>query len=345
MIVKIKNKKIGYNFPPIIIAEISSNHNGNKKKFLELIKSACINGADFIKIQTYEPKDITLKRTEGQFYIQKGIWKNKNLWNLYKKACTPFSWHAEAFKIAKKYKKTIFSTPFSLRGVDLLESLGCQLYKIASFEITDLKLIRYIASKKKPIIISTGMASVNEIKKAINEIKKYHNQIIIMHCVSSYPTKLENINLNRIKKLRRIYKNYLIGLSDHTNDIISSIASIPIGVVAIEKHYKLNNKIRTPDSLFSITPEQLKILKLNTVNLHKSFKKKQKNVENISKKLRRSIYAKKNIKKNHKLTSENIETLRPFIGICASKYFTILNKKAKIDIKSGQPIFYDMVKN
>tara|TARA_B110000977_G_scaffold175638_1_gene230552 strand:+ start:33721 stop:34758 length:1038 start_codon:yes stop_codon:yes gene_type:complete len=345
VIFKIKNKKIGYKFPPIIIAEISSNHNGNKKKFLELIKSACLNGADFIKIQTYEPKDITLKGLTKQFYIRKGIWKNRHLWNLYKKACTPFSWHEDAFKIAKKYKKTIFSTPFSLRAVDLLESLGCELYKISSFEITDLKLIRYVASKKKPIIISTGMASIQEIKKALNEIRRYHNEIIIMHCVSSYPTKLEDINLNRIKKLKRIYKNCLIGLSDHTNDITSSIASIPIGVVAIEKHFKINNKIKTPDSLFSITPEQLKKLKNDTVNLHKSFNIKKKSAENISKKLRRSIYTIKNIKKNHKLTSENTETLRPFIGICASKYFKVLNKKTKINIKSGQPIFDYMIKN
>ena len=149
MIIKIKNIKIGYNYPPVIIAEISGNHNGSKKNFLRLIKSACLNGADLIKVQTYEPKDITLKGKSRHFYIKNGIWKNNHLWDLYKKACTPFHWHQEAFKIAKKYKKLIFSSPFSIRAVDLLESLNCQLYKIASFEITDLKLIRYIASKKK----------------------------------------------------------------------------------------------------------------------------------------------------------------------------------------------------
>jgi sialic acid synthase SpsE len=158
-----------------------------------------------------------------------------------------------------------------LRAVDLLENFNCQLYKIASFEITDLKLINYIASKKKPIIISTGMASSKEINNAINEIKKYHKKIIIMHCVSSYPTELKDINLKKIEKLKRDYKNCLIGLSDHTNDIISSIASIPFGVVAIEKHFTLNNKIKTVDSKFSITPNQLKKLKIDTHNLHKSF--------------------------------------------------------------------------
>jgi pseudaminic acid synthase len=343
MIIKIKNIKIGYNYPPVIIAEISGNHNGSKKKFLHLIKSACLNDADLIKIQTYEPKDITLKGKTQQFYIKDGIWKNNHLWNLYKKACTPFDWHQDAFKIAKKYKKLIFSSPFSLRAVDLLESFDCQLYKIASFEITDLKLIRYIASKKKPIIISTGMASAKEIKNAIKEIKKYHNKIIIMHCVSSYPTKLKDTNLRRITKLKLDYKNCLVGLSDHTNDIISSIASMPFGVVAIEKHFKIDDTIKTVDSSFSITPNQLKRLKSDTLNLHKSLKTKISNVEKISRKLRRSIYAKKDIKKNDKLSSSNIETLRPFIGICASKYFKILKKKINRNIKSGQPIFKNMI--
>ncbi len=344
MQIKIKNTKIGYSYPPVIIAEISGNHNSSKQRFLQLIKSACINGADLIKIQTYEPEDITLKGKTRHFYIKDGIWKNKHLWNLYKKACTPFAWHKDAFNIARKYKKIIFSSPFSLRAVDLLENYKCQLYKIASFEITDLKLINYIASKKKPIIISTGMASSKEIKNAINEIKKYHNKIIIMHCVSSYPTKLEDINLKRIEKLKLEYKNCLIGLSDHTNDIVSSIASIPFGIVAIEKHFKLNNKIKTVDSEFSITPSELKKLKNDTLNLHKSFYNKKINVEQISKNLRRSIFAKKDIKKNEKLSHENIETFRPYIGICASKYFKILNKKIKKNIKSGEPIYENMIK-
>jgi pseudaminic acid synthase len=343
MIIKIKNIKIGYNYPPVLIAEISGNHNGSKKKFLQLIKSACLNGADLIKVQTYEPKDITLRGKTSHFYIKHGIWKNKHLWNLYKKACTPFSWHKDAFKIAKKYKKIIFSSPFSLRAVDLLESLDCQLYKIASFEITDIKLIRYVAQKKKPIIISTGMASVNEIKNAIKEIKKYHKKIIIMHCVSSYPTYLKDTNLKKIKKLKLLYKDCLVGISDHTNDIISSVASVPIGVVAIEKHLKINNKIKTADSLFSIVPKQLKNLKENTVDLHKSLRSSLFNVEKISKKLRRSIYAKETIKKNCKISSDNIDTLRPFIGMCSSNYFKIIGKKAKRDINLGEPIFKKMI--
>ncbi len=337
--IKINNTtKFSYNKRPVIIAEISGNHNGSKKKFLKLINSAFLNGADMVKIQTYEPIDITLKVKNNKFKIKKGIWKNKYLWDLYSKACTPFSWHEEAFKIAKKYKKILFSSPFSIRGVDLLEKLNVKIYKIASFEITDLKLVRYIASKKKPIIISTGMASKNEIKTAIKEIKKIHNKVIIMHCVSAYPTKLENMNLNNIKKLKSYFKNNLIGLSDHTNDIISSLVSIPMKIVAIEKHYKLSSNSKSLDSTFSITPGKLKKLRIDSEKVYKSLNSKNFKSEKISKKLRRSIFATNIITKNEILTKNNIDTLRPSVGIDASKYFKILGKSAKRKIKAGTPI-------
>jgi len=331
--------KFSYQKEPLIIAEISGNHNGSKNNFLKLIKSACINGADLIKIQTYEQKDITLNKNYGNFKISKGIWKGQNLWDLYHKTCTPFAWHADAFKIAKKYNKIIFSSPFSIRAVDLLEKLGCRLYKIASFEITDLKLIKYVASKKKPIIISTGMASLDEIKKAIKVINQYHSKIIILHCVSSYPTKLSEVNLERINFLKKKFANYMIGISDHTNNIYSSIAATSYDVVAIEKHFKISEKCNSPDSSFSILPKQLSELKKATKEIKISKLPRNKNLDKINKKLRRSIFAKKNIKKNEKITKFNIDTLRPYIGICASNYFRILNKKVKKNIKIGDPIF------
>ncbi len=335
-----KNFKISCDSEPKIIAEISGNHGGSKKRFLELIKSACLNGADLIKIQSYEPRDITLNKKKGKYLIKKGIWKNINLWDLYKKACTPLSWHDDAFNLAKKYKKIIFSSPFSLRAVDKLERLNCKIYKIASFEITDVKLIDYIASKNKPIIISTGMASNDEITKAIKQINKYHNKIIILHCVSSYPTKLKDIKLHKIKEFREKFKTNLIGLSDHTNGITSSLISLAYGTVAIEKHFKIDDKFKTADSSFSITPNQLKQLKLESSQVFESFKKKNSNsAETISLGLRRSIFAKKRIAKNSKLTTDNIETLRPYIGICASKYFKVLGKKVKRNLKVGDPIF------
>ena len=335
-----KTLEVSYKKPPLIISEISGNHNGSKKQFIKLIKSACKNGADLIKIQTYEPKDITLNKNYGKFIIKEGIWKKKKLWDLYKKAHTPFSWHKDAFKIAKQFNKVLFSSPFSTRAVDLLEKLNCKIYKIASFEITDFKLIDYVASKKKPIIISTGMASINEIKDAIKIIKKYHNKIIILHCVSNYPTKLKNINLDRITALKKIFPKIMIGISDHTNNIYSSIAATTYGVVVIEKHFKLNNKVKSPDAIFSITPEKLNELKLTSKEVFNSKKKVNVIKQKISLNLRRSIFAKKFIKKGEKISLENIETYRPKIGICASKVFKILGKKARHNIPVGKALYY-----
>ena len=337
--IKIKKKThFSYNKPPLIIAEISGNHGGSKKRFLKLIDLACKNGADLIKIQTYEPKDITIKSKKSHYKIKNGIWKNKFLWDIYKKACTPFSWHKEAFKIAKKNKKIIFSSPFSKRAVDLLESLKVPIYKIASFEITDVNLIKYIASKNKPIIISTGMSTISEIKFAIKIIEKFHKKIVILHCVSNYPTNVNDTNLSKIQKLKKIFKNYMIGLSDHTNDIYSSIASVPLGVVAIEKHFKMKNQ-NTLDSEFSITPKQLKILKENTLNVFQSLKNKKKDSK-INIKFRRSIFASKLILKNERLTEKNIECYRPEIGIKARDYFKILGKITRKKINKHDPIFY-----
>lgn len=338
--IKLTNKiTFSLNRKPIIIAEISGNHCGSKSKFLKLVESACLNGADLIKIQTYEPQDITLNKNYGNFLIKKGIWKGKKLWDLYRDACTPFSWHKDAYDTAKKFKKEIFSSPFSIRAVDLLESLKTKMYKIASFEITDHKLIDYIASKKKPIIISTGMASLVEIKKAIKIINKYHSKIIIMHCVSSYPTKLKDINLKKIDYLKKKFPKYLIGLSDHTNHIYSSIAATMSGVVAIEKHFKLNGKTASPDATFSITPKQLFELKYSSSNIFNSLSKKSNQIEKISKKLRRSIFATQTINKNEKISKFNIDTLRPSIGLCASEYFNIMGKKVKKKISKGEPLY------
>lgn len=328
-----------YKKPPLIIAEISGNHNGKKNRFLKLIKEACRSNADLIKIQTYEPEDITLNKKSNSYKIKKGIWKGKYLYDLYKKACTPYSWHYDAFKISKKYKKILFSSPFSIRGVDFLEKFNVPLYKIASFEITDLKLIDYIASKKKPIIISTGMASLNEIKKAIKIIERHHKKISILHCVSKYPTQNKETNLLRINFLKKVFKKYTIGISDHTNDIFSSIAAIPLGVSVIEKHFKIDNK-KTADSSFSITPKQLKKLKMISLDIFESLnnsKKDKLKYENIY--LRRSIYTKQDIKKNQKITFKNIISLRPSIGISSDKIFDIIGKKAKKNIKCDLPLY------
>lgn len=342
---KYLKSKINFSYKksPFIIAEISSNHNGNKLRFLKLVESACKSGADLVKIQTYEPDDITLSKKNKLLKIKKGIWSGKYYYELYKKACTPYDWHAPAFKIAKKYKKIIFSTPFSIRAVNFLEKLKVPIYKIASFEITDYNLIDYIARKKKPIILSTGMANIKEIKNAIKIIEKYHKKIVILHCVSNYPTKMRDTDLKKINILKNKFKKYSIGLSDHTNNIYSSIASIPVGVCAIEKHFTIDKK-KTPDSLFSINPKMMNDLKDASVELFNSLKKNRKEkVIHKNLKFRRSIFAKKNILENEKITNQNIICLRPKIGLCASKYFKIIGKKAKKNINAYEPIFESLL--
>lgn len=343
MSINLNNKlSINKNNRPLIIAEISGNHAGSKKRFLDLIKSAFVNGADLVKIQTYEPIDITLKTKDKKFKILTGPWKNIYLWDLYQKACTPFKWHKGAFKIAKKFNKKIFSSPFSVRAVNHLETFKCPIYKVASFEITDLKLIEYIASKKKKIILSTGMSKISEIKNAIKIINKFHNNIAILHCVSNYPTEIKDSNLKKILYLKKIFPKYEIGLSDHTNGIATSIIASYLGISYIEKHFNLDN-MKTTDSSFSIKPNQLKELS-ETIRYLFDKSKKTNTLQRKNLFLRRSIFSKKNIKKNEKISRNNIDTLRPKIGICASKFFKILDKKATRTIKTNEPIFYSDIK-
>lgn len=351
MKIKINNKLTfsNHNYP-LIVAEISANHCGNKNKFLNLIKLAHKNGADLIKIQTYEANDIVLNLKTNVYKINKGIWKNKSMWDLYNEAQTPYKWHKSAFKLANKIGATLFSTPFSIKAVKFLEKQKVRLYKIASLENTDFKLIDTIARTNKPIIISTGASTIKEIKHALKIINNYHNKVIILHCVSEYPTLPKHANLARINLLKNEFKKNLIGLSDHTDSIDTSLASIPFGVVTIEKHFKDTKKNKSVDSKFSITPRELKLLKEKSLIFYNSTKiqnkgKIQKDIS--SNKNKRSLYALKDIKKNERINDKNIISLRPKIGIGSEFYFKILGKKVIRNISKNNPIFLkdlDLVK-
>lgn len=327
---------------PKIIAEISCNHNGSKKLFLKHIEEAAKNGADLVKIQSFEPQDITIKSRDKRFQIKSGLWKNKYLWDLYKKAHTPFSWHNDAFKLAKKLNITLFSSPFSKRAVDLLEKFRVKLYKIASFEITDHELIEYVAKKKKPVIISTGMASIKEIYEAIKIIKKYHNKVIILYCVSGYPTKNKEANVSTINKLKKIFPNHLIGLSDHTDNIYSSLASTALGACLIEKHFILSSRMKSLDKEFSISPRALKNLRIKSQKVFETLGKQiigPKKNELNSLKLRRSIFTTQEINTGDKFSKHNIGSFRPFIGLSSKKIKSLYGKKSKKNYKKFQPIF------
>ena len=269
------------------------------------------------------------------------MWSNKNLWSLYKASQTPYSWHKDIFDIAKKNKITLFSTPFSTRGVELLEKLNVPIYKIASFEITDIKLIRCIASTKKPLIISTGCCTFDELKVAIKEINKFHNKIIIMHCESGYPTEVKESKINKITFLKAKFKKNLIGLSDHTRGIASSLAAAALNAVCIEKHFNYKD-IKTVDSEFSIGPEELRQLRKFSEEIFQSINS---NVDFLNEKkdsdFKRSIYVIENILKGERFSKKNISTFRPKIGVCASNFFKIIGKKSKKNLQANTPLYSD----
>ena len=322
---------------PLIVAEISANHCGKKSLFIKTIKSAAKNGADLIKIQTYEPGDITINKN---FKAKK--FDNRKIWKLYSTAQTPYAWHKEAFDISKKLDIEIFSSPFSERAVDFLTKFKVKLFKLSSFEINDFKLIKKIALTKKPVIISTGMAKLKEIKDCVKLINKYHNKIILLHCVSGYPTSEDQANLKRILTLKKNFKKNNIGLSDHTNDINTSIASIPYNPVIIEKHFILSEKLNSLDKNFSITPSKLRELSKKSRNIFTALgdgKFKIQKSEKKSLNFRRSIFTIKNLKKGEKFSKKNISTFRPKIGLSAKHFFKILGKKSNRKLKPFSPVF------
>ena len=338
---EINNYKIGEGYKPYIVAELSANHGGNIERAKSSIKAAKESGASAVKIQSYTPDTMTLNSSKEDFLISEGLWKGYNLYQLYKKAYTPFEWHEELFNFAKSIGITLFSTPFDESAVDLLEKLNTPAYKIASFEITDLPLIEYVASKQKPIFISTGMANIQEIKEAINCCKKQgNNKILIFHCISKYPAKTSDYQLGDLNFLKKEL-NVEIGLSDHTVSNLAANLATALGACAIEKHFKLDEKECGPDSSFSITPIQLKSL-VNECNL--SFEASKTNYlrrpdsEKVNKKFRRSIYFIKNLPKGHILEKADIKRIRPGYGLDPKYFDKIIGKKLNRNIEEAEAV-------
>ena len=326
---------------PYIIAEISGNHNGSISRAKELIKLAKENGADCVKIQTYTPDTMTIKSNKDDFLIKGGLWDGYNLWDLYDWAETPFEWQKELFDYANNIGMTIISTPFDESAVDLLESLSCPFYKVASFELTDLPLIKYIAETKKPMILSTGMANEKEIKEAIDVIHEYGSgDFILLHCVSGYPTPVEEINLDTITLLKKKFQCE-VGLSDHTLGNTSAILSIALGAKVIEKHFTFDRSEGGPDAEFSMEPSELKNLCSSVEMAYEALGKgsfEMKKAEESNIKFRRSIYVVKDIKKGEKFTNNNIRRIRPGYGIPPKKYVDIIGLNASRDLERGSPL-------
>ena len=328
-----------------MIAEISANHGGSIEKAKKSIKAAKEAGANAVKIQSYTPDTMTLNSTKPDFKIKKGLWKNYNLYQLYKEAYTPFEWHSNLFKYAKELEITIFSTPFDETAVDLLTKLNTPAFKIASFELTDLPLIKYVAKQNKPIFISTGMASIEEINDAIEVCKLQDNKdIILFHCISNYPSKVEEANLNNIKFLSK-YFSIDVGLSDHTIDDLASTLAISMGACAIEKHFKLDVKENGPDSSFSLLPNQFsKLVKTcNTSFLALGSREKfnrPKSEEN-NKIFRRSLYFIKDLKKGDVITEKDIRRVRPGYGIEPKYFEEIIGKRLADNVEYGDPVTWN----
>lgn len=332
--IKIGNKlvSVGKTF---IVAEMSSNHNKSLARAKKIILAAKKSGADAIKIQSYTPDSISLNCNKRDFKL-KNLPKNSpwrkysNHYHLYTKAFTPISWHEKLFKFAKKNKILIFSSPFDLKSVDLLESLGCVAYKIASPEITHLPLLKKVALTKKPIILSTGVATLQDISLAIKTIKKYkNNNIIILKCETSYPAKLKNCNLNSLNFLSKKF-NLLVGYSDHTQSITSAVISVVMGGCFIERHFNLEDNIKTPDSFFSSKFLEFKKMVQEVRQVEKFDKKKNYYLSKESKKnsiSKRSIYVSKDVKKNDFISEENIKIVRPGYGLHPRYYDKIIGKK------------------
>jgi len=326
---------------PYFVCEISANHNGSIVNAKKLIQIAKRNGADAVKLQTYTPNTMTLKSNKKDFLIKEGLWKGKNLWDLYKKAQTPFEWHKELFNYAKKLKITCFSTPFDETAVDLLESLNCPFYKVSSFEMTDIPLIKKIAKTKKLMIISTGMANLKEIDITYNIAKKNGaKEIILLYCVSNYPSKISDFNFKNIGILKEKY-NCRVGFSDHSKDNKVVAAAVAAGAEVIEKHIALDGQKKGPDIAFSLKGRQVKeyinVIRKTSKLLGKNYFFRTKS-EFKNKIFRRSIYATKNIEKGDKFTKDNIKVIRPGYGLEPIYYEKLINKKSPISILKETPL-------
>ncbi len=326
---------------PFFVAEISANHNGSLVHAKKLIKIAKKYGADAVKLQTYSPDTLTVKSNRPDFKIRGGIWNGKTLWDLYEKAQTPFEWHRELFNYAKKLKITCFSSPFDETAVDLLENLNCPFYKVASFEMNHIPLIKKIAQTKKPIIISTGMANLKEIDLAYKTAKKNGaKEIILLYCVSNYPSKISDFNLNNIRILKERY-NCKVGFSDHSTDNKVAQAAIAAGAEVIEKHIAAEGQKKGFDLAFSLKGKQIKdyaqVIKDTSLMIGKNFFFRNIS-ENQSLQFRRSIYAISDIKKGEKFTKENLRVIRPGFGIQPIYFEKLINKRSPFDIKRETPL-------
>ncbi len=341
---KIAGRDIGVEHKPYVIAEMSANHNGNIETAFKIIELAKNAGADAVKIQTYTADTMTLESDAEEFQIRGGLWDGWNLHGLYQWAHTPWEWHKPMFEHARKLDIALFSTPFDSTAVDLLEDLNAPAYKIASFEAIDHALIRYAASTGKPMIISTGMADDEEIEEAIDAARSGGcKELAILHCVSGYPAPAEDYNLRTIPDMMSRF-GLVTGLSDHTLDNTTAIASVALGASIIEKHFTLDRNGGGPDDSFSLEPAELKGLCDGALTAWKSLGRVdygRKSSEMGSVQFRRSLYFVKDMKAGETVTADSIRSVRPGFGLAPKHYDGLIGKRLKVDVEFATPTRWD----
>ncbi len=328
-----------------IIAEMSANHCGDKDLAKKIIKSAQECGANAVKLQTYTADTLTIDCKTDIFKVKGGtLWDDKYLYDLYKEAYTPWEWQKELKEYADEIGIELFSTPFDNSAVDFLESIGIQKYKIAAFEAIDFPLIKYTASKGKPMIISTGVSTLEDIQGAIDTCKSVgNNDITILKCTSAYPALIEDMNLITIRNMYEKFapQGVKIGLSDHTMNIETPIAAVALGATVIEKHFTLDRSLGGADAAFSLNPEEFSAMVKAVRNTEKLLGDVSYEVNPKNKIFARSLFAVKDIKKGEKFTPENIRSIRPGCGLHPKYYEEIIGRTAKCDIKFGTPLSID----
>ena len=339
--ISIAGRPIGPDYAPYIIAELSANHNGKLETALKIIEEAKKAGADAVKLQTYTADTITLDCDSEEFQIHGGLWDGKNLYQLYKEAQMPWEWHAILFEHARKLGITIFSSPFDNTAVDLLESLNAPAYKIASFEAVDLPLIKYVASTGKPMIISTGMADADEIQEAIQAARDGGcKELAILHCVSGYPAPAADYNLRIIPDMKSRF-GLVTGLSDHTLDNTTAIASVVMGASIIEKHFTLDRSAGGPDDSFSLEPAELVALCRDSKTAWAALGQVdygRKSSEQGNVKFRRSLYFVKDLNIGEVVTADAIRSVRPGFGLAPKYLEAIIGKRVKTPTKKNTPV-------
>lgn len=345
--ITIDNRKIGPDYAPYIIAEMSANHNGDIENAYKIMEMAKECGADAMKLQTYRPDTITMKSDNPEFLIKGGLWDGKTLYDLYEEAHMPWKWHKPLFEKAKELGITIFSSPFDFTAVDLLEELGAPAYKIASFEAIDLPLIEYVAKTGKPMIISTGMANEEEIREAVETARNAGcEELVVLHCVSGYPAPSGDYNLATVADMSTRF-DVLTGLSDHTIDNTTAITSVALGACLIEKHVTLDRNGGGPDDSFSLEkPELLQLCRDSKIAWEAvgkvSYERKES--EKGSAIFRRSLYVVKDVAAGEVFTLENVRSIRPGYGLAPKYLHDVIGKKSKENISAGKALTIDLLK-